>query len=432
MIGAFLKRVGIILFALICAACYVGVWIYAAFQAVWLFIALAGVHLLVAVLAAWGMHRASVAAQAAATGLVYVSLLALLGVALAYTRRSPALAVFVGILFAASIGLGAWIQRAERRGRRLPGIRWNYRKGLSGTLFGDAANFIAIVGGLSGYTLFAGMGDGWWYISLGAAWLALLTGLSLHMRWLNAAQSPHGWEDSFAKTDESRATEIGTTVATEIVGVTALLAILAPTADNHGQVAVGASVSAALLGVVGLLYILYARQRPGRLAEPEAHKRRATYGLLFLALLLTGALAAAILFAIVAAAGGAQVAGGFEKAGQWLGLVGAVAWMGAEISSSWPFTKQWMRLPTRSLPLTGYLGWEKNVWEAAGALISAVYLAVVAGTSQSVELTVTNGQLSLSVWHLALSALFVGGALLAGLGTIRGMVNGVLAQLERA
>lgn len=140
-----------------------------------------------------------------------------------------------------------------------------------GQIFGDTANFIAVIAGLSAYNILSNLGSGWWHLGLVAGWLALLVGLSLHRRWLNLTENHIGqWIDEYGKRNwlligivyplkvAQNRRERASALASEIVGLMTILSVLAPTgAASATNVQIGSWVSFGLLILTAIVLLVY-------------------------------------------------------------------------------------------------------------------------------------------------------------------------------
>jgi hypothetical protein len=106
---------------------------------------------------------------------------------------------------------------------------------------------------------------------------------------------------------------------------------------------------------------------------------------------------------------------GFKHVGNVLGLLAILCWIVAELFNTWRVTDGFMKGIVPSL--TDYLSWEKSVWQIIGALIFMVYSALIA--------------LNPSIQDEPTKALFYYGVGLAGIGTIRGIIGGIINQMGK-
>lgn len=440
-----------LLVALICVASYAGTWLYAAFLLPGMYLAILGWHVLGALLLGWYLSQRPGVERAGTHALFWILWLLWTAVAVLGLILGPVLnghypltimaLPFVIVLVAFLVQ----IIRSDpdlnappddmRIGRGLPS--WNVKKGLSGTIFGDSANFVAVVAGLSGYKILGDLGSGWWYLGLTGGWLALLVGLSLHARWLRQDRSPlritlanpNGWADPLGKAQNPDVSfeQRGAVVVSELVGLVTILSMLAPTSSNHTLVRIGGFVSAGLLLAFAIGSWVYAARVLGRIPPGDEERRPVKGSAIWTVAVQFVAAGFAIWFAVEALGEPASIAGGFVTAATALGIVGAICWLLAELFSSWSTTKAWMQ--AQAVELLGYLKWEKNLWEILGALLAVVYLGISLSeppppAGQAPPPFVLEGK---TLWT---SILFFCGALLGSIGTIRGIVAGILGQID--
>ncbi|MBP6471140.1 MAG: hypothetical protein KBE23_19360 [Chloroflexi bacterium] len=316
---------------------------------------------------------------------------------------------------------------------------WNVQKGLSGQIFGDTANFIAVIAGLSAYNILSNLGSGWWHLGLVAGWLALLVGLSLHRRWLNLTENHIGqWIDEYGKRNwlligivyplkvAQNRRERASALASEIVGLMTILSVLAPTgAASATNVQIGSWVSFGLLILTAIVLLVYflRHRNPATLFEDPSNKRWRVGGFFWTMCWL--------IFSIIILG----VFAGFSSQdwtnlGRFFGVIGIICWMLVEILSSWPVTKEFINSPNAlGLPLTDYLGWEKNIWEVLGALVSGIFIVFLL-MGATPNYSYNSGTFTFDQMGFALTIVFFGGVTMATFGTIRGVINGIINQLS--
>jgi hypothetical protein len=453
------SKLGLLLLGLLAVligiASYLGIWVLTAFRYPMMYVGILSWHVLMALLlGGYQVHKLKKhdghgrRLLGFLLGLIGLGgIVTLLGLALGLERYDLAITMAPFCVLAALVLVWmVWSKRAQaprakpdpaRIGPGLP--RWNVHKGLSGTIFGDAANFLAVVAGLGGYKVLAEAGNGgagWWYLGITGGWLALLVGLSLHYRWLHTrrtlegmtAQNPNGWVDPFGKfqNPDTSFEQRAAAIVSEIVGVVTILSMLAPTDSNHSMVQIGGIVSASLLLVFAGVCWVFGTRAALRMAKADIERSPAVWSTIWTGAVQFIAAGFAVGFTIAANAKG-PIPGGFGTAATILGIVGALCWLLAELFSSWSVTKSWMQSgPTG---VRGYLGWEKNIWEVLGALATLVYLC--ANFAEIAPPGYESGVITFQVQTLWMTVLFFAGALWASIGTIRGIVAGVLNQLHK-
>jgi hypothetical protein len=278
------------------------------------------------------------------------------------------------------------------------------------SLLAESANFFAVIAGLGGYYVFEEWGDGWQQIGIAGGWLATIMGLWLHARWLFLARTAGIWWDPYAKGDEPMV-ERAATIASELIGILAVLSILTPSANTKQDAAIA---SAILLGIATLALPIYAAFN----RREFKRKLPGTWGWVAVSVLLL--------------AGGTALAGVFAgypdfkwgNAGRIIGLVGILFVILVEAMDSWPFTQKLLGLDPANKELTEYLGWEKNLWMVLGALVTGIYMLLSWENAQGKPIS---GLEAKGIEH---SAVFLGGAVLAGIGTLRGLINVLTQPLE--
>lgn len=313
--------------------------------------------------------------------------------------------------------------------RKSPPIpSWNPSKGLSGTVFGDSANFVAVIAGLGSYSLTGG-GIGWWRIGFVGGLMALLVGLSLHRRWArNSAYRGSGVpepEDTYGRSDEDKAVAL----FAEAVGVLTLLSLLSPT---EGSVQLGFLIARNTGGFTIVLVAFVLAGLYLRSYFQNEYVRQQKFGLIT-SLLSTCVIlilsSMAILAFLVVTVVLDPPPKGFQTAGQVFGILGALCWLLCELLSSFSVRQKIMDQGVEGLEAKDYWGGQKNLVEALGALATMIALIVFAFRP---DLNPAGDSLgSLGTDQLTMGIFFLLGAIVSGLGTLGGIVIGIVKLATR-
>ena len=275
--------------------------------------------------------------------------------------------------------------------------KWNVKKGLSGMIFGDSTNFIAVAAGIGSFNILS-FNRGLWLLGLLSGFLALAVGLSLHQRWV-------GQIEEYGKAPADR----WITISSELVGLTTILAGLVPKPETVDLIwpYVGIA-SAIMLMVVGFFWAWrWIRHFRGQ-------DRIGILWLVITCVALVVCLGFIIGFTFTSKAG--EPPGVYRDIGNGLGLAAIFFWIVAELFNTWTVTDDFMK-GNAPQKITDYLSWEKSVWQIIGALIFMVYSASIA--------------LNPTLQNEPIKALFYYGVGLAGIGTIRGIIGGIINQMRK-
>jgi hypothetical protein len=296
-----------------------------------------------------------------------------------------------------------WDELWEAKGRPAPPPfpRWNPEKGFSGQIFGDSANFIAVAAGIGSFNILS-FNRGLWLLGLLSGFLALAVGLSLHYRWIAGMGPARGKKYGEDPADR------WITISSALVGMTTILAGLVPKQETVGLIwpYVGWA-SASILTAVGVFWAWRCLRR---------FRTAVRIGILWLVItcmVLVVCLGVIIWFSVTSKVG--EPPDGFKHVGNALGLLAILFWIVAELFNTWTVTDDFMKGNVPSL--TSYLSWEKSVWQIIGALIFMVYSALIA--------------LDPTLQNEPIKALFYYGVGLAGIGTIRGIIGGIINQMGK-
>jgi hypothetical protein len=436
MICQLIKVLVCAIVGIVVLAAYAGLWLYTAFlDAPELFIAMLVWHGLLLGVLYWLKREPGRDWLQGALGIVFLAGIGLpswaaigSGVNPRYDPGNPdwigwivAAAAVVGLFFAI---YGVHLIRAKSP--RIPA--WNTSKGLSGTVFGDSANFVAVVAGLGSYSLMGG-GIGWWRIGFVGGLLALLVGLSLHYRWVRNTAYHRGdapkLEDTYGSSDDEKAVAL----FSEAVGVFTLLSLLSPT---EGSVQLGVLIARNIVGLMIVLVALVLASLYLRRCSQNEYARQQRFNLitslLSTCVILILSIAAILAFLVVTVVLDPPPKG-FKTAGQVFGILGAWFWLLCELLSSFPVTLKMMHEGVEPLKAKDFWGWRKNLVEALGALATMIVLIVFAFRP---DLNPEGGDLgSLGRDQLAMGIFFLFGAIVSGLGTLGGIAIGVFKLATR-
>jgi hypothetical protein len=300
--------------------------------------------------------------------------------------------------------IGPWLW-GELKEKQVPAPsplpRWNPEKGFSGQIFGDSANFIAVAAGIGSFNILS-FNRGLWLLGLLSGFLALAVGLSLHYRWIAGMGPARGKKYGEDPADR------WITISSALVGMTTILAGLVPKQETVGLIwpYVGWA-SASILTAVGVFWAWRCLRR---------FRTAVRIGILWLVItcmVLVVCLGVIIWFSVTSKVG--EPPDGFKHVGNALGLLAILFWIVAELFNTWTVTDDFMKGNVPSL--TSYLSWEKSVWQIIGALIFMVYSALIA--------------LDPTLQNEPIKALFYYGVGLAGIGTIRGIIGGIINQMGK-
>jgi hypothetical protein len=434
----FLKILGIVALGLVLIASYIGLWLYASFlDAPEVFIVLLVWHAVAMVVLYWYRTPQATHQDAAQVvlGVVFwlgvsVPLWAAIGGGV-NARYSPNNDALYGLLIAASVVVALFYLiyggfLIFYAGTSVPS--WNTHKGLSGSIFGDTANFVAVIAGLGSYSLL-GATKGWWRLGLIGGIMALWVGLSLHYRWIHNSTVIDGHGSSV----QDRLV----TLFSQWVGIFTILALLAPTADNlvlndppwsgsdASVVRSGTLTSTIGMSVVIILFLTTWAPWNRLALVPGSKKPGVRPAWVFALLVLVFTFAMAIVYTVVAFDSASNNVPGWPKVfGQVCGMLAAFLWMASELLSSWSTTQQMITHGIGGIALDDYWKWEKNIWEVLGALATFIALIVFAARP---DLNPSTGGLgSMTTDQLGMAAFFFLGALVAGMGTARGILVGII------
>jgi hypothetical protein len=445
-IGRLLRRLGLIFCFLLGAAAYVAVWITTAYaeDPRWMFYTFAGLNVVAGLPMLFLPGRGSLSRPAAsAIALVVWGLLAAAGLALSIVALAgdPLDTVSLKSIAWSGLALSSWLLVAlailvwKYRGQvlRLPGWLRDFAAGL----LGESANFMAVVAGLGGYYIFG----------LAGGWLALLMGLWSHIRWLNLAKDTgNRWLDDFAKTyaqpDQMRVDRVKT-LGSEVIGIVTILAILTPNGEHSGLVEIGGWVSLGLLALAALVLLACALYRHRRRVSGKLRGWVPASAIGWAWVVLSCILL--VLGAVLAGVFAGYSDSNWPEVGRALGIVGALAIILLEAVDSFPFTQTLMGVAsertgyksyTSQSRLQNYLAWERNLWVILGTLFIIVDLVLTwplevvppndpCAPCLEEKTVVLSGLNATGYVH---TAVFIAGVSMAGLGTLRGIINILTSQ----
>lgn len=291
----------------------------------------------------------------------------------------------------------------------LLGDHWHLtKKGLGGTIFADIANMIGVFAGIGAYRLVSDdlqLVKAWWWIGQMAAYMAAAVGLSLIWRWGNTpaggGEGKQKWPGLF----------------NWIVAAGTIVSLYAPTESNRlitgletgatndiaGVAAGGIWLALLIFLVLVSWYILFIRR--SRFFE-DGKSRFVT----IVFLLITIASILAVIFSII----GARSSQDWTIPGTIIGILAIFAWIGGEFYNYVGLTLEFKANQTY-ISVLDYLDWEKNFWEIVGGLGTILFLI---GNNFFKE---TFGNTNDILFYVA--------ATLGFLGTLRGVLRGILKQI---
>ena len=277
---------------------------------------------------------------------------------------------------------------------------WTPRKGYGGTIFGDFANAVGVIVGVGAYA--ATPLVTWWWLGHAGAILATLVGVSLAIRWMRATAAH--------RDDDDRARK-WFAFYNVTVGVGTLVSIMAPSFKN-GVLELGIVNSLAVLIVWGILLgaflllsiILFIIHHNNR---QNAYDYNPVLWILLIVLFLCGG-AFLGMFKPIADKTWSQE--NLAKIGGFVfGLLAGCAWVAAEIHNIVNVIRSTSNWYEKGFKIT------KSVFEVIGGLLLIIFVIL-----KFAEVKLDN------LW-----AMVVVGAILAGIGTLMGMIIGIMALRKK-
>jgi hypothetical protein len=307
----------------------------------------------------------------------------------------------------------------------LLGEHWHItQKGLGGSIFGDVANMIGVLTGVGAYRLVAGdphLIRSWWWIGQMAAFLAGVVGLSLLWRW--AISNPGGGEGE----------QKWPALFNWAVAAGTLLSLYAPTPANYPLAGITEQTNAALAceGIPGCLVafndslgvnagwtwlapmIILVLVSVAVVIVGFRRGRFQSTGKGIFVIVVFIAITIATIITVVFAILGARSRADWTNFGAVIGILAVLAWISGEFFNYVKLTAEWRGNDTY-ISVLDYLDWEKNFWEIVGGIGTILF---VAGNTWRPD------------WQPTNDMMFIVAAALGFLGTMRGILRGVLKRL---
>ncbi len=345
--------------------------------------------------------------------------------------------------------LGLILKARAGEGHLLFG-NWHLKeKGLGGSIFGDIANMLGVFAGIGAYRLVSGnpsLTKTWWWIGQFGAFLAAIVSISLLWRWANTPDLPNGQ----LNTNSSEYKQKWPALFNWAVAAFTIISLYAPTTSNYPlpglteqtfaslvcpgtQVVAGSPPECYValndnLGVVAGVWWLFLLSllaissfimigvgiKRGRFWHD--HEDRAA-SVLHISITL-GAIGA-----VIAAIINAKNASYWGDWGTGLGIVGVVAWIGGEFYNYIKLTQEWQSNDT-FISLLDYLDWEKNFWEFVGGMGTILFLIGLIIISKQ------SGSFNWESFKQLNDVMFIVAAALGFLGTLRGILRGIMKRMN--
>lgn len=305
---------------------------------------------------------------------------------------------------------------------------WNPLKGFSGSIFGDVANMVGVLAGIGGAKIFPGSSIYW--LGHAGAFLAFLVGASSLFLWsygYATRQLELSEQDFFDNIKGLWLPGLLNLIVAEAV----MLSLLIPVMDNNVHVAdTGIPIFWTVIFSLFILLILISFISLGliRTFMTRVRLRFLWPNAILILVMITNIVVIWAMFVPWSQDAYFPV---WEKRFAFIvGIIGAIAWIVAEGASWIDLTKEWYqegaaRWKVDNSELTGtdfhilkYLTWEKNLWQILGGFGLIVYLS--ADFAEIAQTVFT--EIQIKVWVF----IFLLGAMFSFVGTIRGILNGVM------